>query len=209
HAARNFWKVITNPRFMLFLLIFTGYWVVYWQDFILWPLFVHDYINPATDTERLLATGPLVVIALTVAISALTQKMKALTAVILGTFITGIAWVLLAIKPTVPMAVATLVVVALGELTMSPRYYEYVSRLAPSGQQGTYMGFAFLPLGIGSLIAGPFGGYLIHHFGEEKHEPAMIWWCVTAVGVATTLLLWLYDKFLRPKTADEAQRAAG
>ncbi len=208
-AAGNFWKVITNPRFMLFLVIFTGYWIVYWQDFILWPLYVHDYINPATDTERLLATGPLVVIALTVAISALTQKTKALTAVILGTFITGIAWVLLAVRPTVPMAVVTLVVVALGELTMSPRYYEYVSRLAPSGQQGTYMGFAFLPLGIGSLIAGPFGGYLIHHFGEEQHRPAMIWWCVTAVGVGTAVLLLLYDKFLRPKTADEQAQAAG
>jgi dipeptide/tripeptide permease len=207
-AARNFSKVLANPRFMLFLVIFTGYWVVYWQDFILWPLYVHDYINPATDTERLLATGPLVVIALTVAISALTQKTKALTAVILGTFITGIAWVLLAVRPTVPMAVATLVVVALGELTMSPRYYEYVSRLAPSGQQGTYMGFAFLPLGIGSLIAGPFGGYLIHHFGEVRHQPQMIWWCVTAVGVMTTLLLWLYDKFLRPEPADETAQAA-
>ena len=206
-AARNFWKVITNPRFMIFLLIFTGYWIVYWQVFITWPLFVHDYINPATDTERLLATGPIIVITLTVAISALTQKTAALNAVILGTFITGVAWIFLAVHPTVVTAVATLVVVALGELTMSPRYYEYCSRLAPSGQQGTYMGFAFVPLGIGSLIAGPFGGFLVHHFGEVKHQPQMIWWCVIAVGVATTLLLWIYDKTLRPKPTEEAQAA--
>ena len=64
-AARNFWTVVTNPRFMLFLLIFTGYWIVYWQEFITLPLYVHDYINPHTDTELLLVTGPLVVIALT------------------------------------------------------------------------------------------------------------------------------------------------
>ena len=57
-AARNFWTVITNPRFMLFLLIFTGYWIVYWQEFITLPLYVHDYINPHTDTELLLVTGP-------------------------------------------------------------------------------------------------------------------------------------------------------
>ena len=68
-AARNFWTVITNPRFMLFLLIFTGYWIVYWQEFITLPLYVHDYINPHTDTELLLVTGPLVVIALTLAIN--------------------------------------------------------------------------------------------------------------------------------------------
>ena len=35
-----------NPRFMLFLLIFSGYWIVYWQEFIILPLYVHDYINP-------------------------------------------------------------------------------------------------------------------------------------------------------------------
>ena len=28
-SATNFWTVISNPRFMVFLLIFSGYWVVY------------------------------------------------------------------------------------------------------------------------------------------------------------------------------------
>ena len=37
---------LTNPRFMLFLLIFTGYWIVYWQEFITLPIYVHDYVNP-------------------------------------------------------------------------------------------------------------------------------------------------------------------
>jgi proton-dependent oligopeptide transporter, POT family len=207
-AGRNFLTVLGNPRFMLFLIIFTGYWVVYWQEFIILPLYIHDYINPATDTERLLVTGPLVVIALTMAITILTQRMAAFTAVILGTLITGVAFMCLIIHPSVWMAVVTLVIVALGELTQQPRYYDYISRLAPPGQQGTYMGFAFVPLGIGSFIGGPFGGWLVHHFGEVRHQPQMIWWCVTGVGVATTLLLWIYDKTLRPKTVEEAQAAA-
>ena len=105
-------------------------------------------------------------------------------------------------------AILTLIVVALGEITQSPRYYEYISRLAPSGQQGTYMGFAFLPLGIGSLIGGKFGGYLIHHFGEVKHQPANDVVGDHGVGVLTTILLWIYDKFVRPKHADEAAQAA-
>jgi dipeptide/tripeptide permease len=207
-AGRNFLTVLGNPRFMIFLIIFTGYWVVYWQEFIIFPLYVHDYINPATDTERLLATGPLVVILFTMIITVLTQKISAFAGVILGTLITGVAFVCLIIRPSVPMAVLTLVIVALGELTQQPRYYDYISRLAPPGQQGTYMGFAFVPLGIGSFIGGPFGGWLVHHFGEQRHEPQMIWWCVTAVGVGTTLLLWIYDKTLRPKTADELQTVA-
>jgi dipeptide/tripeptide permease len=207
-AGRNFLTVLGNPRFMIFLIIFTGYWVVYWQEFIIFPLYVHDYINPATDTERLLATGPLVVILFTMIITVLTQKISAFAGVILGTLITGVAFMCLIIRPSIPMAVLTLVIVALGELTQQPRYYDYISRLAPPGQQGTYMGFAFVPLGIGSFIGGPFGGWLVHHFGEQRHQPQMIWWCVTAVGVGTTLLLWIYDKTLRPKSADELPTVA-
>jgi POT family proton-dependent oligopeptide transporter len=202
-AARNFATVLGNPRFMLFLLIFSGYWVVYWQEFIILPLYIHDYINPKTDTELLLITGPLTVISLQMVVSFLSQRMPAFRAITLGTLISGLAWIILIAHPTVPMAVLTLFAVSLGEITQSPRYYEYISRLAPSGQQGTYMGFAFLPIGIGSLIGGWFGGRLIHHFGEVMHQPGRIWWCVTAVGVATAALLWVYDKTLGATRAVE------
>jgi Na+/melibiose symporter-like transporter len=193
-ALRNFITVLSNPRFMLFLLIFSGYWIVYWQEFIILPLYVHDYINPATDTELMLITGPLVVIAFTVLVSILTQKIPAFRAIVFGSLITSLGWLVLIAYPTVVGAYATLVVIALGEITQSPRYYEYISRLAPSGQQGTYMGFAFLPIGIGSLVAGVFGGRLIHHFGEVTRQPQRIWWAVTGVGLLTTLLLGIYDR---------------
>ncbi len=204
-AAKNFATVISNPRFMLFLLIFSGYWIVYWQEFIILPLYIHDYINPKTDTELLLVTGPLTVIALQMVVSLLTQRIPAFRAITLGTLISGLAWIILVVHPSVPMVVLTLFAVSLGEITQSPRYYEYISRLAPPGQQGTYMGFAFLPIGIGSLIGGWFGGMLIHHFGEVTHQPARIWWAVTAVGAATVALLWIYDKKMRTTAAAPAK----
>ena len=196
-AAKNFGTVLSNPRFMLFLLIFSGYWIVYWQEFIILPLYIHNYIDAKADTELLLVTGPVIVILFTMAVSLVTQRMPAFRAIILGTLISGAAWLLLVIHPSVWMAFVTLIGIALGELTQSPRYYEYVSRLAPPGQQGTYMGFAFLPIGIGSLIGGKFGGMLIHHFGEIQGQPTRIWWAVASVGVATAALLWIYDKNLR------------
>jgi proton-dependent oligopeptide transporter, POT family len=204
-AAKNFATVISNPRFMLFLLIFSGYWIVYWQEFIILPLYVHDYVDPKADTELLLVTGPLTVIALQMVVSLLTQRLPAFPAITLGTLISGLAWIILVVHPSVPMVVLTLFAVSLGEITQSPRYYEYISRLAPPGQQGTYMGFAFLPIGIGSLIGGWFGGMLIHHFGEVTHQPARIWWTVTAVGAATAALLWIYDKKMRTTTAAPAK----
>ena len=201
-VGKNFLTVLSNPRFMLFLLIFTGYWIVFWQEFIALPLYISSYIDPKADTELILVTDPLVVICFTMLIGMLTKRLHAFHAIVLGTLISSVAWILMIVHPSVWMAVATLVVVATGEIIQQPRYYDYVSRLAPPEQQGLYMGFAFLPLGIGSFIGGPFSGWLMKHFGEERHQPQMVWWCVIAVGIATTILLWIYDRTVRAETVD-------
>jgi POT family proton-dependent oligopeptide transporter len=203
-VGKNFLTVLSNPRFMLFLLIFTGYWIVFWQEFIALPLYISAYIDPKANTARILATDPIVVILFTMVIGFVTKRMHAFHAIVLGTLISSLAWVLLIIHPSVWMAVATLVVVAIGEITQQPRYYDYISRLAPPDQQGTYMGFAFLPLGIGSFIAGKFSGWLMQHYGEELHQPKMVWWWVIGVGLVTTLLLWIYDKVVRAETVDRS-----
>lgn len=201
-TMRNFWKVLTNPKFMIFLLIFSGYWIVYWQEFLTLPLYVHNYVDPKADTESMLSTGPLVVIAFTVLFSVLTQKMTAFRAVVLGTLIAMMAFAILAVHSTIYAVYATLVVIATGELIQQPRYYDYISRLAPAGQQGTYMGFAFLPLGIGSFLGGPIGGALLHHFGEVQHRPQLFLWALTGIGLATTLLLWIYDRVVKPESGE-------
>jgi proton-dependent oligopeptide transporter, POT family len=197
-TMRNFGKVLANPKFMVFLLIFSGYWIVYWQMFVTLPIYVHDYVDAKADTERMLSTGPLIVIAFTVVFSVLTQKMPAFRAVVLGTLVSMMGFAVLAVHGSIPAVYGTLVVIAIGELIQQPRYYDYISRLAQPGQQGTYMGFAFLPLGIGAFASGPIGGILLHHFGEVLHRPEMFLWALTGIGMATTVLLWGYDRVVRP-----------
>jgi POT family proton-dependent oligopeptide transporter len=197
--VRNFLTVVRNWRFVLFLLIFSGYWVVFWQQYLVLPPFIHNFVDEHANTEWILITDPIIVITCTVALNAFTRKVRPFTAIILGSLVTSISWIVLALWQSVPAAYIAIAILALGEITQSPRYYEYISRLAPPGQQGTYMGFAFLPIGIGSCIGGWFGGKLMHHFTETTHQPAMIWWALTGVGILTTVLLWVYDKFVLPK----------
>ena len=203
-VGRNLLTVLGNGRFVLFLLIFSGYWIVFWQQYLILPIYIHDYVDATANTEMILIADPIIVITLTVAVNALTRRISPFRAITLGTLITAVAWLVVGSHPRAWTAVVSLMIVALGEITQSPRYYEYISRLAPSGQQGTYMGFAFLPIGIGSLIGGRFGGMLVHHFGEVEHRPERIWWTVTAVGVATAVALWAYDKALKISATAEA-----
>ncbi|MGB6199364.1 MAG: MFS transporter [Candidatus Acidiferrales bacterium] len=203
-ASRNFWHIIANVRFLAFLVIFSGFYVVFWQQFIALPLYLHGYVNANANVERILATDALAVIFLQVPITYLTRWIPAFPAMALGVLISGAAWLILASRASVTAAVCTLIVVALGETIQAARYYEYISRLAPPGQQGTYMGFAFLPIAIGFMIAGAMGGRLVHYFGEVVRQPQRVWWVFAAIGFATTLLLWLYNILVRPTTASAA-----
>jgi dipeptide/tripeptide permease len=183
-------------RFMWFLVLFAGYFVVFWQQYIILPRYIKNYIDANADVELILVTGGLTVILLTMAMSALTSRIPSFTALILGTVVSSASWVIVAVHPAIWTVILALSVLAVGEVIQAPRYYEYISRLAPPGQQGTYMGFAFLPIGLGALVGGWFGGTMLHQLGEVAHQPALIWWGVTGLGIGTSLLLWLYDLML-------------
>jgi dipeptide/tripeptide permease len=200
-ALGNMFVVLSNLRFVLFLLISSGFYVVFWQQYVSVPLFIRGYVDPKANVDLILSVDPIIVICFQILAAYLTRKMPAVKAMALGFLMTGLSWMLLALHPTIPMLVATLVGVAIGEITQASRYYEYVSRLAPSGQQGLYMGYAFLPVAIGYFIAGPLGGYLVHYYGEVIHRPQQMWWIISAVGVLTAGLTWLYDRIFKPSKA--------
>ena len=188
-------------KFMWFLVLFSGYWVVFWQQYISFPGYMVKYAHADPEiAERLISVDGITVIVLTVAVNLIVRKLPPLMAVILGTVITSLAWVVLAVHPTLLGAGLAIFVLALGEITQQPPYYEYISKLAPPGQQGTYMGFAFLPIGIGSLIGGWFGGRVMHHFAEVQGRPEMAWFTITGVGFLTAVALLIYNQVAAPKT---------
>jgi len=197
-TLKNFLTVLRNPKFMIFLLIFTGYWIVFWQQWIVLPVYLHTYVDKRIDVELVLVTDGIVVITCTILINHLLRKLAAFSAIVLGTLVTSLCWIVLALRPSMLGAVISIFILAIGEIIQQPRYYEYISRLAPPEQQGTYMGFAFLPLGIGSLIGGWFGGRVLHYFGEVRGQPELVWYVIIAVGLLTTLLLWIYDRIVKP-----------
>ena len=197
-AVKNMFVVLGNFRFVIFLLISSGFYIVYWQIYIMAPLFLRGYVDRNMNVDGLLAIEGLAVICLQILIAYLTRKLPAVPTIALGFCITGVAFALLALAPSATSFGAMLVVIALGEVTQASRYYEYCSRLAPEGQQGLYMGYAFPPIGLGFLVAGWMGGRLLHEFGEVLHRPSEMWWPIVGVGVATAALMLLYDKIFKP-----------
>jgi dipeptide/tripeptide permease len=201
-VLREMTTVFGNLRFMAFLVIFSGFWAMFWHVFYALPFYVRDYLK-FERFEIIETVDAWTIILVTVPITALAKKLKPLTAMVLGFVLATACWFVMGLLPTVAFTVAAIVLFALGEGLQSPRYYEYVASLAPKDQVGTYMGFAFLPIAIGTFIAGVSSGYLVKHYveGGNPNAPQM-WFVVGSYGVVSTILMVLYDRFIAPKRAE-------
>ena len=74
--------------------------------------------------------------------------------------------------------VATVALVALGELFAQARVFEYIGALAPKGQEGLFLGYANMPMRSESLAgAARSGRYLFHKLicrGARRDEAGLL-----------------------------------
>jgi proton-dependent oligopeptide transporter, POT family len=196
-VIRDMGLVFTNLRFMGFLVIFSGFWIMFWQIFYGLPFYVRDVLH-YPRFELIETVDAWAIILLTVPVTALMKKVRPILAMSSGFAIASLGWLLIGAVPTLGATVAGIMIFAVGEAMQAPRFYEYVADLAPRDQVGTYMGFAFLPVAIGALVAGYLSGYLVETFLKQSHRPGMMWFTLSAIGGISTVLMLLYDRFVAP-----------
>jgi len=199
--------VFRNLKFMTFLLIFSGFWAMFWQIFYSLPFYVRDVLKFG-QFEIIETVDAWTIILITVPITALAKRLSPMAAMTLGFALASASWFVMGSFPTLVMTVAAIVVYSFGEALQAPRYYEYVADLAPQDQVGTYMGFAFLPIAIGTFIAGAIAGPLVTHFigqtvdgtfvaGPGAAAPQRMWYVVGMIGVVSTIAMLLYDRLVK------------
>ena len=200
--------VFGNFRFILFLVIFSGFWAMFWHVFYALPFYVKDFLK-YPKFEIIETVDAMTIIVITIPATALAKRLEPLSAMVLGFVLATACWFIMGSVPTIAGAVAAMMVFALGEAIQSPRFYEYVANLAPPDQVGTYMGFAFLPIAIGTFIAGWSSGYLVKHYVEGGNPDAPhMWFVVGSYGVVSTILMVLYDRLIAPKRPAGAPAAS-
>ncbi len=203
-------RVLTNGRFMVFLLIFSLYWIMFWQTFVIIPLYVTDFISKGAPFELIESVDAWAIIVLQVIVNRMTRKLPPVTAIVVGFGISTLTWFVIAIHPTIWMIVAALVVWSIGEMTQAPRYYEYIADHAPKGQEALFQGYAFLPIAIAWFIGGTFGAWLystltkglLVRSGDTIHaigQPTGIWLVLAGIGILATVLMVMYNSYISRK----------
>lgn len=185
--------VLGNIKFMVFLLIYSLYWIIFWQEFIIVPYYITDYIGPDAPYEIVQSwSGAGAIILLQIPINWMTRHWKTRNAILIGFAVSSLIWVIIAISPSIPTIAAGIVAFAIGEMIQAPRYYEYISDIAPPGQQGLFQGYAFLPIAIARFVGDPLGGWLYQN-ARASGDPSMLWWSMIGIGVGATILMAIYN----------------
>ncbi len=192
----NLFVVLGNFKFMIFLLIYSLYWIIFWQEFIIVPYYITDYIGKDAPYEIVQSwAGAGAIILFQIPINRLTKNIPTRSAILIGFAVSSLIWIIIAIHPSIPTIAAGIVAFAIGEMIQAPRYYEYISEIAPKGQQGLYQGYAFLPIAIARFVGDPFGGW-IYQTSKSTGNPSMIWFSMIAIGITGTILMAIYNKVI-------------
>jgi len=193
---KNLVVVLSNLRFMVFLLIYALYWIIFWQIFVVIPFYITDYVSPEAPFEIIMSVGAWAIILLQLPLERLTRSLTTRPAILLGFVVSSLSWLIIAAFPSVPMIIAGIAVFAIGEMIQAPRYYEYISNIAPKGQQGLFQGYAFLPIAIAWGVGGTLGGWLYATYARAAGSPQTVFLVIFAIGLAAALCMGLYNRIL-------------
>jgi proton-dependent oligopeptide transporter, POT family len=202
----NLIKVLKNVRFIVFLLIFGLYWMLFWQFFIIIPFYISDFVSPDAPIELILSIGALTIILFQLPVNWLTKKIPTQQAILIGFVLATLCWLMWYLILPVGADQHTLsllligtgiFVFSIGEQTQAPRFYEYISDLAPKGQEALFQGYAFLPIAIAWGFGGAMGGWIYQTFVKEMNQPKYVFLTLFLIGVVATLFMYLYSLYVK------------
>ena len=173
-------EVMGDSRFMLMIVVYSGFWILYFQNFgsVLW--YLRDFVDGAPvsaavtnllqavginaeftfDAEHVTVINAGTIILLQVLVSRIVKDMPALPTMVTGMLIGGVGFLLLASSHNAWIFVLGIAVFSLGEMTAHPKYYSFVGLVAPADRKAVYMGYAFLYGVFGSLLGSNLGAFL-------------------------------------------------
>ncbi len=221
--------VLANWRFVLLLLIFSGFWGMMNVLFGFMPLYVETFtdlagietaINSVLDLghwlnpEVFISIDALLIVLLQALISYLTRRWRTISAMFIGTTVATVAWILPALSPAALVVGLGIVVWSLGEMTCSARFFEYCGTIAPKDQVAVYLGYSFFAIFIGNLYSGPWAGWLYERYIRAPHAAGgeinalpffagvMLMGAMAAVGLA------FYGRFVASQTSEPCESSS-
>jgi POT family proton-dependent oligopeptide transporter len=219
--------VLKDFRFILMIVIYSGFWLLYFQMFntVLWYM-VSPHVD-MTPVDRVLTAiaaffgsskqlrfdvafitslNAGTIILLQVFVSRIVKNLRALPTMIGGIVIGTSGFIFLSISTNAWIFLLGVIVFSIGEMTCHPKYYSYIGQIAPKDKVAVYMGYSFLYGIIGSLVGNNLGANLYEKIVKGMGRPRILWMIFSGIGVLTMIGLILYDRLLAPEKQEAGKQ---
>jgi dipeptide/tripeptide permease len=227
---RSFIKVFSNGRLITLIIIVTGFWVIFYQLYATMPKYVIRLVGKDASPEWIANVNPLIVVLTVVFITEFGKRFTALNSMKIGMLMMPFSALVMSmgtllqqssgnlihlfgmgIHPIALMMILGIVIQALAESFISPRYYEYFSLQAPKGQEGLYLGFSSMHSFLANLLGFISSGYLLDRYCPDPAKLSdtekltayshahYIWYYYAAVGLIAAIALIVFGKVTNRK----------
>lgn len=217
--GRGFARIFTNGRLLLLILIVTGFWMVQQQLYATMPKYVIRMAGETAKPGWIANVNPFIVVCCVNFVTRLMAKRSAITSMNIGMFLIPISALLMScgnllgdelvsgVSNITLMLILGIIVQALAECFISPRYLEYFSLQAPKGEEGMYLGFSHLDSFLSSIFGFGIAGVLLTKYCPdpalfETHEAweaasvhaHYIWYYFAGIGLIAAIALLVFAK---------------
>ncbi|PID39736.1 MAG: MFS transporter [Proteobacteria bacterium] len=217
-------------RLVLLMVIITGFWMVQHQLYATMPKYVLRMAGEGASPSWYANVNPAMVVLFVGLITQLMRRYTALTSMTVGMFIMPISAFCMAagnllpagelvfgMHPVAFMMIVGIAFQGIAECFISPRYLEYFSLQAPTGEEGLYLGFSHLHSFLSSILGFSLSGVLLDVFcparskfttaaawRAAKAHAHYIWFVFVGIAVVSALSLIAFGTITRRIDANAA-----
>jgi len=189
-AFINIWITLKNWKYVMFLLIMCLFWAAFNQLYYSFPVFIEQWVDTATlyrgiesvwpwlarsigtaegtiTTVTLTSMDSFFIIVFQIMISTLVMRFRPLVAMMGGILVLSGGLGLMFSSQSGWLVLFGIFVFGVGEMASSPKFTEYVGRIAPADKKALYMGTSFLPYAGGHALAGWLSGDIYERTSDK------------------------------------------
>ena len=188
--AKNSFHVFGDLKLVFLLIIIIGFWSVFWQLYYTIPNFIDQWANTSPvysaiahqssflahiigngkseiSPEMIVNIDAACIILFQIIVSNYSSRLKPLYGILAGLCVNSFAMFLAVYTANVWLIMLSIAIAAFGEMMSSPRIIEYLGRIAPEGRTAAYIGSSYMPMAIGSIIAGYLSGSVYKNLSDK------------------------------------------
>ena len=177
--ADSMGTLIKDTKFVIFLAIFSGFWLMFMQLFDTFPIFINEWVDSRAmltslhnmgltfinadefgnvPPEYMINMDAGAIVLLMPLVGFFTGKFKPIIMMVVGMLVSTFALVYTGINTTGGLVLFGIFIFAVGEMMCSPKFSEYIGLMAPPEKKALYMGYSNIPFAVGWGLAGVLSG---------------------------------------------------